>query len=83
MGNHVIAERMYRYEPSVLLYAPLHVTLWAYPEGTAWFSFDRPSDQFGSFGRHEILAVGRELDRKIATLLEHLRLPVPSGLLQE
>ncbi len=24
MGNHIIAERMFRYEPRAMLYAPLH-----------------------------------------------------------
>ncbi|MER6537324.1 DUF302 domain-containing protein [Streptomyces sp900105755] len=80
MGNHTIAERMYRYEPSILLYAPLHTVIWAEPDGPARFSVDRPSDQFGSFGRDEITQVGRELDRKLATLLDHLGLPVPAEL---
>ncbi len=80
MGNHTIAERMYRFEPSVLLYAPLHTAIWAEPNGNAYFSAERPSDQFGSFGHPEIAEVGRELDRKLATLLDHLELPVPAEL---
>jgi hypothetical protein len=80
MGNHVIAERMYRYEPAVMLYAPLRVTLWARPEQAARLTFDRPSGQFASFGNDDIAAVGRELDRKLAALLEHLDLEVPAGL---
>ena len=27
MGNETIAERMFRYEPAVMLYAPLHITI--------------------------------------------------------
>jgi hypothetical protein len=80
MGNHTIAERMYRYEPSILLYAPLHTAVWGQPEGPAYFTFDRPSDQFGSYDRPEIAAVGRELDHKLAVLIDHLGLPVPLEL---
>lgn len=28
MGNHTIAERMYRHHPAVMLYAPLHTMIW-------------------------------------------------------
>jgi len=80
MGNHTIAERMYRFEPSILLYAPLHTAIWGQPEGPAYFTFDRPSDQFGSYDHPEITAVGRELDLKLAALLDHLGLPVPPEL---
>jgi hypothetical protein len=80
MGNHTIAERMYRFEPAVLLYAPLHVAIWAYGEYDARLSFDRPSDQFGSFHNPEIAKVGEELDAKMAALLAHLNLQVPEGL---
>jgi hypothetical protein len=31
MGNHTIAERMYSYQPSVMLYAPLHTMIWQSP----------------------------------------------------
>lgn len=82
MGNHTIAERMFRFEPAVLLYAPLHVAIWAYGDSDARFSFDRPSDQFGSFHHHDIEKVGEELDAKMASLLMHLNLPVPEGLVQ-
>jgi hypothetical protein len=80
MGNHTIAERMYRFEPAVLLYAPLHVAIWAYGEYDARLSFDRPSDQFGSFHNPEIAKVGEELNAKMAALLAHLNLQVPEGL---
>jgi hypothetical protein len=80
MGNHTIAERMYRFEPSILLYAPLHTAIWAEPNGNAYFSAERPSDQFGSFGHSEISEVGHELDRKLVALLRHLDLPVPAEL---
>ncbi len=81
MGNHTIAERMFRYEPSVLLYAPLHTAIWGAPQGPGYLSFDRPSDQFGSFARPEVTTVGVELDRKMAALLDHLGVEVPDALL--
>jgi hypothetical protein len=81
MGNHTIMERMFRYEPAILLYAPLHTVIWGNPGGPAYFSFDRPSDQLGSFGNPQVTTVGVELDRKLAALLEHLRVPVPDALL--
>jgi hypothetical protein len=81
MGNHTIAERMFRYDAAVLLYAPLRTAIWGPPEGPAHFTFDQPRTQFASFGNPEITAVGVELDRKMATLLDNLRVPVPDALL--
>ena len=80
MGNHTLAERMFRYEPAVMLYAPLHTAIWGPPSGPAHFTFDQPSDQFGSFDRPEIAEVGKELDHKLAALLEHLGVAVPKAL---
>jgi uncharacterized protein (DUF302 family) len=42
-------ERMYRHGPAVFLYAPLHTVIWDDPEGSTYFTFDKPSDQFASF----------------------------------
>ena len=81
MGNHTIAERMFRYEPAVLMYAPLRTAIWGDADGPAQFTFDKPSDQFRSFANPEITAVGVELDRKVAALLAHLGLDVPDVLL--
>jgi hypothetical protein len=80
MGNHTIAERMFRHEPAVMLYAPLRVTIWARPGGRAQVTFDQPSHQFASFGDADVTAVGHELDRKLAALLAHLDLEVPARL---
>jgi hypothetical protein len=81
MGNHTIAERMFRHDPAVLLYAPLRTAIWGAPEGPAHFTFDQPSTQFASFGKPEITTVGFELDRKMAALLDNLHIPVPAALL--
>jgi uncharacterized protein (DUF302 family) len=80
MGNHTIAQRMFHHDPGVLLYAPLRTTIYEDAGGVTRFSFDQPSAQFASFGDPEIAAVGVELDRKVAALLEHLGVPVPERL---
>jgi hypothetical protein len=80
MGNHTIAERMYRHHPAAMLYAPLHTIIWDSPDGATHFTFDRPSDQFGSFGIPAITAVGVELNQKLTALLDHLGLSVPEQL---
>jgi hypothetical protein len=80
MGNHAIAERMYRHDPGVMLYAPLRTLIHQDADGTTWFSVDQPSTRFSSFGDPAITEVGLELDRKLAALLEHLGAPVPPGL---
>jgi hypothetical protein len=80
MGNHVIAEQMFRYDPRVMLYAPLHTAIWEDHEGHSWFTTDQPSTLFGSFKIGEITEVGLDVDRKLAALLEHLDVPVPEGL---
>jgi Domain of unknown function DUF302 len=80
MGNHTIAERMYRHNPAIMLYAPLRTTIHEDAHGTAWFSVDQPSTRFRSFAEPAITAVGLELDHKLAALLEHLGAPVPPTL---
>lgn len=82
MGNHTTMERMFRHEPAVLIYAPLHTVIWGDPGGPACFTFDKPSDQFGSFANAPVAAVGTELDRELAALLEHLGLEAPQALLE-
>ena len=81
MGNHTIAERMYRHDATVMIHAPLRTLIWQGPDGAAWFTVDQPSSDFGSYGKPDIAAVGVELDRKLAALLEHLGVEVPGALL--
>src|ERR1700728_2968554 len=80
MGNHTIAERMYRYNPVILLYAPLRTAIVEDANGATWFTVDRPSTRFGSFNTPEISEVGIELDHKLAELLAVLDVPVPTAL---
>ncbi|MFV8163601.1 DUF302 domain-containing protein [Mycobacterium sp. 134] len=80
MGNHTIAERMFRHDPSVMLHAPLRALLYAGPDGTV-LAVDQPSLLFSSYGDPAIAAVGRDLDRLLATLIGLLGGDVPVQLL--
>jgi hypothetical protein len=80
MGNHTIAETMYRHDPGVLLYAPLRLCLYEDVGGQAHLSIDQPSDQFGGLGHPEVTATGTLLDEKLAILLRALHVPVPDTL---
>ena len=80
MGNHTIAERMYRYNPAILLYAPLRTAIVEDVDKITWFTFDQPSTRFGSFNTPQITEVGVELDHKLAALLAHLDAPLPAAL---
>lgn len=80
MGNHVIAERMFRHDPSVMLYAPLRLVICVDVVGRTRFVIEQPSSQFSSFGNAEIAKVGIELDEKLAALLGALDVAVPPVL---
>jgi uncharacterized protein (DUF302 family) len=80
MGNHTIAETMYRHDPGVVLYAPLRLCLYEDLDGNAHLSIDQPSDQFGSLGHPDITATGELLDGKLAALLAGLHVAVPGSL---
>lgn len=80
MGNHTTAERMFRHDPAVMLYAPLRTAITDQPDGGARFLIEQPSHAFGSLGVDAIHEVGLELDSEVAALLTHLEVPVPAGL---
>jgi hypothetical protein len=80
MGNHTTAQRMYRYNPAILLYAPLRTAIVEDADDATWFTFDQPSTRFGSFNTPQITKVGIELDHKLAALLELLDAPVPAAV---
>lgn len=69
LGNHVIAETMFRHDPNAMLYAPLRVLLFSDAEGNAVFAIDRPSTVFAGMSNEDIAAVGVTLDGKVANLL--------------
>jgi hypothetical protein len=77
MGNHTIAEQMYRHDPAVMLYVPLRTVIYAGPDDRAFFAVDQPSTEVASFGVASITQVGADLDRKLTALLRAL--DVPSG----
>ena len=69
IGNHVIAETMFRHDPKAMLYAPLRMLVYGDDNGNAVFTMDQPGPAFGSLGIAEVAAVGKDLDRKVANLL--------------
>jgi hypothetical protein len=81
MGNHVYAQRMFRHDPSVMLYAPLRTAIYVDHDDRTWFTIDQPSTRFNSFHDPRIAQVGQELDAKLVDLLDHLALPVPAELI--
>jgi hypothetical protein len=83
MGNHTIAERMFRLEPSVMLHAPLRTLIYADPDGDTKLAIDQPSLLFESYARPEIAMVGRELDALLARLIGLLGGEIPVQLKTE
>ena len=80
MGNHTIAERMFRRDPSVMLHAPLRTLLYADPDGDTKLAVDQPSLLFASYDNPHIADVGRELDALLAQLIMLLGGDPPSQL---
>ena len=78
MGNHTIAEQMYRHDPAVMLYVPLRTVIYAGPDDRddrAYFAADQPSTEVATFGIPPVTQVGLDLDRKLTALLEALDVP--------
>jgi hypothetical protein len=67
---------MFQHDPAILLHAPLYAVIWPNPGGPAYFTFNKPSDQFGSFANPQITAAGVELDQMRCTALN---LPAPDA----
>ncbi|SUA03840.1 protein of uncharacterised function DUF302 [Mycolicibacterium fortuitum] len=72
MGNHTIAERMYRHDPAVMLHAPLRVVICQSVAGGTTMVLDRPSQLFASYGNPAIAEVGVHLDGLVAALVSAL-----------
>ena len=70
IGNHVIAETMFRHDAKALLYAPLRMLVYTDGDGNAIFTMDQPGPAFGSLGIEEVSEVGQGLDRKVVNLLQ-------------
>jgi Domain of unknown function DUF302 len=80
MGNHPIAERMFRHDPAVMLHAPLRTLLYADVDGDTKLAVDQPSLLFSSYDNPDITAVGFELDDLLAELIMLLGGEVPAQL---
>jgi len=80
MGNHTIAERMFRHDPSVMLHAPLRTLLYVDPDGDTKLAVDQPSLLFDSYDKPEIAAIGLELDELLAMLVTSLGGALPTQL---
>jgi hypothetical protein len=81
MGNHIVAERMFRRNPTVMVCVPMQTVITVDSDGGTTFSIEQPSRALATFGSPDISSVGVELDRKVAALLQHLGAPVPPSLL--
>src|SRR6201997_85280 len=80
MGNHTIAERMFRHEPSVMLHAPLRTLLYADADGDTQLAVDQPGLLFCRYDTPDIAAVGQELDALLVGLIELLGGKVPDQI---
>ena len=69
IGNPLTATRMTRHQLPASLYAPLRVVLYENEAGRATFEYDRPSSLFGQFGDERVIAVARELDANLESVL--------------
>src|SRR5262249_60067076 len=79
-GNIVEAEKGFRVNPACFLYLPLRLVISEAPDGTAVLGVDVPADLLGAFSGPEMADVGAVFTRTLATLLRHLRLPVPAEI---
>lgn len=80
IGNNTIAERMFRIDPTAMLYVPLRAVLFAVAGDSVTFVIEQPSTTLASLGSDAIASVGLELDQKLANLFRHLEVPVPKEL---
>jgi uncharacterized protein (DUF302 family) len=70
IGNPLFAARMTEHKIGAALYAPLRVLVYADAAGNATIEYDQPSSLFGQFKDEKVTQVARELDRKLAGLIE-------------
>jgi hypothetical protein len=80
MGNHTIAETMFRHDPAVMLHAPLRTLIYVSPEGATRLTVDQPSLLFASYRDPRIAEVGLRLDVLLAGVVTALGAKVPREL---
>lgn len=74
MGNPVIAEKIYRHDPAIMLYTPLRTLIYIDTDDQTRFAVDQPSTVLASFADPAIAGLGRQLDDELAALLGRLGL---------
>lgn len=77
IGNHTIAERMFRHDPAVMLHAPLRSIIYADRDGDTKFVIEKPTSMFDSYYSPEISSVAAELDALVDQLIALLGAHVP------
>jgi len=80
MGNHTIAERMFHYEPAVMLHAPLRTMIYADRDGDTKLAVDQPSLLFASYDNPDVKKVGYRLDYLLSLLIINMGAVLPSEL---
>ena len=80
MGNHTIAERMFHYDPAVMLHAPLRTVVYADAEERTYLAVDQPTTLFSSYDNPAIAEVGQHLDRLLADLFTAMGATPPAEL---
>ena len=68
MGNPLIMQQMAKHVPDAGSYAPVTVLVDERSDGVH-ISYDRMASLLASYGSAEALAVARDLDKKVETLL--------------
>ena len=72
MGCPAIAEKIYRHDPAVMLYAPLRALIYIDSGDRTRFAVDQPSTVLAGFADPAIAELGADLDRQLAELLKAL-----------
>lgn len=80
MGNHTIAETMFRHNPAVMLHAPLRVLIYVGHDDSTYLATDQPSLLFDSYGDERVSAVGHRLDAMVSEVITLLGGDVPEAL---
>jgi len=70
VGNPLIAARMTEHDIRAALYAPLRVLVYQDAESKLHVEYDLPSTLFGQFHNSQVDAVAKELDEKLASLVQ-------------
>jgi uncharacterized protein (DUF302 family) len=76
MGNPLIMQQMARHVPDAGSYAPVTVLVDERSDGVH-ISYDRMASLLASYGSSDALAVARELDKKVETLLSEATTAAP------